>query len=211
MPLPAPPAWRATGFPTQVSIACFTRSHTQCHHERRGAPNSPPRERDRRLRLRSLRRHQRLERRRGKRASLRLLVGDLDAARVLVEGGIDVNKPGEFGATPLAVAERGGFHALADFLRSKGAVSIEPDFDDPSYRDGRQAPQGGLDASVAIRSLGLRSLLLGERVAPGGASPTAVAAFSVTEALEGPPEGGPHISTFALWTTMPPALRRCTS
>ena len=74
--------------------------------------------------------------------------GDVDAARVLVEAGIDVNRPGEFGATPLAVAERRGFLELAEFLRSNGAVSVQPNFDDPSYREGRQLHLAKLSESI---------------------------------------------------------------
>lgn len=48
--------------------------------------------------------------------------GDIESARVLIEGGIDINKKGEFGFTPLAIAEQFGHGEIAGLLRSLGAI-----------------------------------------------------------------------------------------
>lgn len=59
--------------------------------------------------------------------------GDLDAAKLLVENGIDLNQRGELGFTPLNVALVFGHHDLADFLLARGAdpkaLEAEPYFD----------------------------------------------------------------------------------
>ena len=47
--------------------------------------------------------------------------GDLAAAKLLVENGININQPGEHGLTPLRVAVDFGFPELADYLIAKGA------------------------------------------------------------------------------------------
>ena len=48
--------------------------------------------------------------------------GDIEAARLLVEAGININQKGEHGFTPLAVAEDFGHGDIAELLRSRGAV-----------------------------------------------------------------------------------------
>jgi len=47
--------------------------------------------------------------------------GDLDVARTLIVGGINVNQVGEFGDTPLRRAERFEEKELAELLRANGA------------------------------------------------------------------------------------------
>jgi ankyrin repeat protein len=47
--------------------------------------------------------------------------GDLDSAKLLVENGINVNQPGEFGFTPLKVAFDFGHFAIAEYLKANGA------------------------------------------------------------------------------------------
>ena len=48
--------------------------------------------------------------------------GDIEAARILIDGGIDINKQGEFGFTPLAIAEQFDHAGIAGLLRSLGAI-----------------------------------------------------------------------------------------
>jgi len=48
--------------------------------------------------------------------------GDLEAARVLIEAGININQKGEHGFTPLAVAADFGHAGIAELLLSVGAV-----------------------------------------------------------------------------------------
>lgn len=59
--------------------------------------------------------------------------GDFEAARLLVENGINLNQRGELGFTPLNVAMVFGHHQLADYLLEHGAdpqaLAIEPSFD----------------------------------------------------------------------------------
>lgn len=59
--------------------------------------------------------------------------GDMEAARLLVENGINVNQRGELGFTPLNVALVFGHQDLADFLLEQGAdpraLEAEPHFD----------------------------------------------------------------------------------
>ena len=47
--------------------------------------------------------------------------GDLEAAKLLVENGIDVNQRGELGFTPLKVAVDFGFPRIAEYLIANGA------------------------------------------------------------------------------------------
>lgn len=47
--------------------------------------------------------------------------GDLEAARLLVENGIEINQRGESGFTPLNIALDFGHHELADYLIANGA------------------------------------------------------------------------------------------
>jgi len=47
--------------------------------------------------------------------------GDMDAARMLVENGINFNQRGELGFTPLNVAMVFGHQSLADYLLAQGA------------------------------------------------------------------------------------------
>jgi hypothetical protein len=46
--------------------------------------------------------------------------GDMDAAKLLVENGIDVNQEGEFGFTPLRIAVDFGYLEIAEYLRISG-------------------------------------------------------------------------------------------
>lgn len=59
--------------------------------------------------------------------------GDMDAARILVENGINLNQRGELGFTPLNVAMVFGHRSLADYLLAQGAdpraLETEPCFD----------------------------------------------------------------------------------
>jgi ankyrin repeat protein len=59
--------------------------------------------------------------------------GDMDAARVLVENGINLNQRGELGFTPLNVAMVFGHLSLAGYLLAQGAdplaLETEPCFD----------------------------------------------------------------------------------
>jgi len=59
--------------------------------------------------------------------------GDLEAARLLVENGIDLNQRGELGFTPLNVAVEFGHQDIADYLIAHGAdirtLEAEPEFD----------------------------------------------------------------------------------
>jgi ankyrin repeat protein len=47
--------------------------------------------------------------------------GDLEAAKLLVENGINVNQAGEHGFTPLRVATEFGYTDLSDYLLANGA------------------------------------------------------------------------------------------
>ena len=47
--------------------------------------------------------------------------GDLGAAKLLVESGININQHGEFGFTPLRVAVDFGHLAIAEYLKANGA------------------------------------------------------------------------------------------
>lgn len=47
--------------------------------------------------------------------------GDLEAAKLLVENGIDVNQQGEHGFTPLKVAIDFGYTKIAEYLIANGA------------------------------------------------------------------------------------------
>lgn len=49
--------------------------------------------------------------------------GDLEAAKLLIESGVDINQRGEFGFTPLRVAVDFGFREVADYLIASGADS----------------------------------------------------------------------------------------
>ncbi|AZZ90690.1 ankyrin repeat domain-containing protein [Hahella sp. KA22] len=59
--------------------------------------------------------------------------GDLDAAKLLVENGIDIEQKGEGGFTPLRVAEEFGHKELVNYLMSMGAdaeaLNTEFEFD----------------------------------------------------------------------------------
>ncbi|WP_444916859.1 ankyrin repeat domain-containing protein [Microbulbifer sp. JMSA003] len=59
--------------------------------------------------------------------------GDLEAAKILVENGIDIEQRGEGGFTPLKVAEDFGHQQIVDYLISKGAslkaLDVEFEFD----------------------------------------------------------------------------------
>ena len=46
---------------------------------------------------------------------------DLAAAKLLVESGINVNQPGEFGFTPLRIASQFGSNELVNYLLASGA------------------------------------------------------------------------------------------
>ena len=59
--------------------------------------------------------------------------GDVEAAKLLVEHGININQRGEHGFTPLKVAVDFGFREIADYLIANGAdtgiLNLEPAFD----------------------------------------------------------------------------------
>jgi ankyrin repeat protein len=63
--------------------------------------------------------------------------GDLEAAKLLVENGINVNQCGEHGFTPLNVADDFGFREIVDYLIANGAdpsvLGMEPTFDRDLY------------------------------------------------------------------------------
>jgi ankyrin repeat protein len=60
--------------------------------------------------------------------------GDIEAARVLIDAGININQKGEHEYTPLAVAEAFEHTDIAELLRSLGAVSHKGTGDTPSDR-----------------------------------------------------------------------------
>jgi len=74
--------------------------------------------------------------------------GDVEAARVLIEAGININQKGEHGFTPLAVAEDFGHPGLAELLRSLGAIR-EGSLDTPSDPESRAAHLRGLDDVIS--------------------------------------------------------------
>lgn len=47
--------------------------------------------------------------------------GELDAAKLLVENGINLNQRGEFGFTPLRVAKDFGHNEIVEYLKAYGA------------------------------------------------------------------------------------------
>jgi hypothetical protein len=59
--------------------------------------------------------------------------GDLEAARLLVENGININQRGEHGSIPLRLAVDFGFREIADYLIANGAdtgvLNLAPVFD----------------------------------------------------------------------------------
>jgi len=57
--------------------------------------------------------------------------GDLEAAKLLVENGIDVNQRGERGFTPLKVAVDFGFPSIAEYLIANGANRAAADVEEP--------------------------------------------------------------------------------
>ena len=73
--------------------------------------------------------------------------GDLEAARILIEGGININQKGEHGFTPLAVAEDFGHAGIAELLRSLGARR-GGSLDTPSDPDSRAAHLRRLDEVI---------------------------------------------------------------
>ena len=74
--------------------------------------------------------------------------GDIEAARVLIEAGININQKGEHGFTPLAVAEDFGHAGVAQLLRSLGAIRAGS-LDTPSDPDSRAAHLRRLDDVIA--------------------------------------------------------------
>ena len=73
--------------------------------------------------------------------------GDIEAARVLVEAGININQKGEHGFTPLAVAEDFGHSGVAELLRSLGAIRAGS-LDTPSDPGSRAAHLRRLDEGI---------------------------------------------------------------
>ncbi|HEU4891908.1 MAG TPA: ankyrin repeat domain-containing protein [Vicinamibacterales bacterium] len=73
--------------------------------------------------------------------------GDIEAARVLIEAGININQKGEHGFTPLAVAETFGHAGVAELLRSLGAIRAGS-LDSPSDPDSRAAHLRRLDEVI---------------------------------------------------------------
>jgi ankyrin repeat protein len=61
--------------------------------------------------------------------------GDLDAVKLLVENGIDINQRGEGGFTPLKVAVDFGFLKIAEHLIANGADPSEIDAEETFDRD----------------------------------------------------------------------------
>ncbi|MDD2720032.1 MAG: ankyrin repeat domain-containing protein [Gallionella sp.] len=53
--------------------------------------------------------------------------GDLEAAKLLVENGINVNQQGELGFTPLRVAVDFGHNSITEYLKANGADSAAVD------------------------------------------------------------------------------------
>ena len=74
--------------------------------------------------------------------------GDIEAARVLIEAGININQAGEHGFTPLAIAERFRHPDVAELLRSLGAVH-GGSLDTPSDPESRAAHSRGLDQVIS--------------------------------------------------------------
>lgn len=73
--------------------------------------------------------------------------GDIEAARALIEGGIDINKKGEFGFTPLAIAEQFEHAEIAGLLRSLGAIHAGS-LDTPSDSQHRADHLKGINSSI---------------------------------------------------------------
>ena len=75
--------------------------------------------------------------------------GDLDAATVLTGGGINLNQVGEFGDTPIRVAERFGHPELAQLLRNSGAEPGTGLYDDEAEFQRRDLHMRKLMESIA--------------------------------------------------------------
>ncbi len=77
--------------------------------------------------------------------------GDLDAARLLVQHGINIHQRGEFGFTPLRVAVDFGHRAIADLLLANGADAAA--IDAPEQFDPLANARHLGDLQVQIESL----------------------------------------------------------
>lgn len=86
--------------------------------------------------------------------------GDLAAAKLLVEHGINVNQPGEFGFTPLRVAVDFGHCEIAEYLKANGA--------DPSSVDAPETFDPGRNA-LHMQRLGEQIESLEKHLETGGA------------------------------------------
>lgn len=76
--------------------------------------------------------------------------GDLEAVKLLVENGIEINQPGEFGFRPLNIAHDFGFREIADYLVAKGAdtsvIGMEEVFDREKWDLHMQRLAEGIEA-----------------------------------------------------------------
>lgn len=74
--------------------------------------------------------------------------GDVEAARLLIEAGININQKGEHGFTPLALAEKFGHAGIGELLRSLGAVRAGS-LDTPSDPENWAAHLRRLDEGIS--------------------------------------------------------------
>ena len=88
--------------------------------------------------------------------------GDFDAAKLLVENGINLHQKGEFGFTPLRVAADFGYPLIVEYLLASGA--------DPSALDAPEVFDRDANARH-LNSLGEQINRLEEQVAQCAAKP----------------------------------------
>jgi ankyrin repeat protein len=74
--------------------------------------------------------------------------GDLEAAKLLVENGINLNQQGEHGFTPLRVAADFGHNELTAYLISKGADPAALEAEETFDRAASARHMAGLDQQI---------------------------------------------------------------
>jgi len=75
---------------------------------------------------------------------------DLAAAKLLVENGINVNQPGEFGFTPLRIASQFSSTELVNYLLANGADAEALDAPEVFDPKANSAHMAGLDRQLAM-------------------------------------------------------------
>lgn len=75
---------------------------------------------------------------------------DLAAAKLLVENGINVNQPGEFGFTPLRIAFQFSSIELVNYLLANGADAEALDAPEVFDPNANSAHMAGLDRQLAM-------------------------------------------------------------